>query len=202
MSTKFTVVNSTPEMVDRLEAIQRASFPILAEDEIITAQHYAAHIRRFPEGQFAVLDETGRPVACSTDFRTTVDFDHFEHRYIDAVDNNWLGNHDPEGDWLYGADIGVQITSPAPGSHFTQRYNYIVGTANINRFHHWRIEYSTNPGGGWNHLLERDYPVGNDKLIMLDASSVPRGLYGLRLTVVDETGNYPEPCEVWFTNSY
>jgi ribosomal protein S18 acetylase RimI-like enzyme len=36
-----------------------------------------------------------------------VDFDHFEHRYIDAVDHNWLGNHDPAGDWLYGADIGV-----------------------------------------------------------------------------------------------
>jgi ribosomal protein S18 acetylase RimI-like enzyme len=36
-----------------------------------------------------------------------VDFDNFEHRYLDAVDHNWLGNHDPDGDWLYGADIGV-----------------------------------------------------------------------------------------------
>ena len=23
------------------------------------------------------------------------------------MDHNWLGRHDPEGDWLYGADIGV-----------------------------------------------------------------------------------------------
>jgi GNAT superfamily N-acetyltransferase len=104
---KFTAVNSQPEMVARLEAIQRASFPSLAEDEIITAEHYAAHIERFPEGQFSVLNEAGQVVACSTDFRTNIDFDHFEHRYIDAVDNNWLGNYDPEGDWLYGADIGV-----------------------------------------------------------------------------------------------
>ncbi len=107
MPEKFTVVNSQPEMVARLEVIQRASFPSLAEDEIITAEHYAAHIERFPEGQFAALNEAGQVVACSTDFRTRIDFDHFEHRYIDAVDNNWLGNHDPAGDWLYGADIGV-----------------------------------------------------------------------------------------------
>lgn len=97
---------------------------------------------------------------------------------------------------------GAQITSPAPGARLTERYNYIIGTANINRFHHWKIEYSTNPNGGWMYLLERDYPINNDKLMMLDASTVPRGPYGLRLTVVDETGNYPQPCEVWFTNSY
>lgn len=107
MTDNLRVVNSSQEMVDALEAIQRASFPTLAEDEIITASHYARHIELFPEGQFAVITETGQPVACSTDFITTVDFDHLEHRYIDAVDHNWLGNHTPHGDWLYGADIGV-----------------------------------------------------------------------------------------------
>ena len=103
----FTVVNSTMGIVEQLEAVQRACFPTLSEDEIFTARHYIAHIERFPEGQFAVLNKTGIVVACSTDFITTVDFDHFEHRYIDAVDNNWLSNHNPNGDWLYGADIGV-----------------------------------------------------------------------------------------------
>jgi GNAT superfamily N-acetyltransferase len=107
MTETFTVVNSRFDMVEQLETIQRAAFPTLAEEEIITAAHYAAHIERFPEGQFAVLDEAGRVVACSTDFRTRIDFDHFEHRYIEAVDHNWLGKHDPAGDWLYGADIGV-----------------------------------------------------------------------------------------------
>lgn len=98
---------------------------------------------------------------------------------------------------------GVQITSPAPGAVFNQRNNFIVGTADIVQFHHWRIEYSTSPGGGgWNYLLERDYPVQNDKLVMIDAKTIPRGPYGLRLTVVDATGNYPEPCEVWFVNGY
>src|SRR5262245_28816519 len=104
----FTVVNSTVEMAPQLEAIQRACFPTLAADEIITAAHYEAHVRRFPEGQFAVVTDAGEVVACSTDFRSRVDLDHIEHRYIDAVDRNWLGRHDPAGDWLYGADIGVR----------------------------------------------------------------------------------------------
>ena len=108
MSAKFTVVQSRLEMVEQLEAVQRASFPSLAEDEIITAEQYAAHIERFPAGQMAIINKQGLVVACSTDFMTTVDFDHYEHRYIDAVDNNWLGHHNPEGDWLYGADIGVK----------------------------------------------------------------------------------------------
>ncbi len=107
MNKPFTVVNSTPEIADQLEAIQRASFPNLAEEEIITAANYVAHTEQFPEGQFAVLNEMGLAVACSTDFRTKVDFNHFEHRYIEAVGHNWLTNHDPTGDWLYGADIGV-----------------------------------------------------------------------------------------------
>ena len=106
-SQTFSVVHSTPGMAVELEAIQRASFPTLAESELITAAHYRAHIERFPEGQLAAVTAAGRPVACSTDFRTTADLDHIEHRYVDAVDHNWLGHHDPDGDWLYGADIGV-----------------------------------------------------------------------------------------------
>jgi GNAT superfamily N-acetyltransferase len=103
----FTVVQSTPDMAPALEAIQRAAFPTLAADELITAAHYRAHIARFPAGQFAVVTSAGRAVGCSTDFRTAFDFARIEHRYIDAVDHNWLRGHDPAGDWLYGADIGV-----------------------------------------------------------------------------------------------
>jgi hypothetical protein len=97
---------------------------------------------------------------------------------------------------------GVLIASPQQGASFTERYTSIMGTANINSFHHWRMEFSTAPGGSWNFLFEHDYPVNNAELMMLDASTVPQGPYGLRLTVVDQSGNYPEPCEVWYTNSY
>ena len=128
ITMKFRVVQSRLEMVEQLEAVQRASFPTLADEEIITAEQYAAHIQRFPEGQLAVLNADNQVVACSTDFRTTVDFDHFEHRYIDAVDGNWLGNHNPEGDWLYGADIGVLPTFRGNGLStllYNARHNLI-----------------------------------------------------------------------------
>ena len=111
----FTVVTSTPDMAPALEAIQRAAFPTLAADELITAARYRAQIARFPAGQLAVVTAAGRPVACSTDFQTTFDFAHIEHRYIDAVDHNWLGRHDPDGDWLYGADVGVLPSTAARG---------------------------------------------------------------------------------------
>jgi len=105
---RFRVVQSEPWMAEQLEAIQRASFPSLAPEELISAEHYAAHMRVFPQGQHAVVEQaTGRVVACSTDLRTQVNFSHYQHKYIEAVGGNWLTTHDPQGDWLYGADIGV-----------------------------------------------------------------------------------------------
>ena len=105
---RFRVTRSTPDLAHHLAAIQEACFPSLAEEERITAAHYRKHIEIFPEGQLAVINHTGEVVACSTDFRTRIDFDHYEHRYIEMVANNWLTNHDPRGEWLYGADIGVK----------------------------------------------------------------------------------------------
>lgn len=104
----FAVVRSELEMAPALAEIQEACFPTLDPVELMRAEHYRSHVRVFPEGQHAVLERaTGRIVACSTDFRTRVDFGHYQHRYIDAVAANWLTNHEPNGDWLYGADIGV-----------------------------------------------------------------------------------------------
>lgn len=105
---RFAVVQSQPWMAEALEAIQEASFPTLSREERMTKEHYLSHMRIFPEGQHAVVElPGGKVVACSTDFRTQVDFHHYQHRYIEAVAGNWLTRHDPEGDWLYGADIGV-----------------------------------------------------------------------------------------------
>lgn len=105
---RYAVVRSEAAMADALAAIQAACFPTLNPDLLMRAEHYRSHVAVFPEGQHAVVERaTGRVAACSTDFRTRVDFSHYQHRYIDAVADNWLTNHDPEGDWLYGADIGV-----------------------------------------------------------------------------------------------
>src|SRR5688572_2978295 len=95
-------------MADALAAVQEACFPTLDPAQRMRAEHYRSHVEVFPEGQHAVVERaTGRIAGCSTDFRTHVDFTHYQHRYMDAVADNWLTNHDPDGDWLYGADIGV-----------------------------------------------------------------------------------------------
>jgi len=81
----FAVVRTEEKMADELAALQEACFPTLAADERIRAEHYRAHVRVFPEGQHAVVETaTGRVVAASTDFRTTIDFHHYPHRYIDV----------------------------------------------------------------------------------------------------------------------
>ena len=104
----YAVVPTDASMADELAAIQEACFPAMSAPERMRAEHYRAHVAAFPEGQHAVVErETGRPVASATDFRTRVDFAHFQHRYMDAVGDNWLSTHERNGDWLYLADIGV-----------------------------------------------------------------------------------------------
>ncbi|GAB5390135.1 MAG: GNAT family N-acetyltransferase [Alphaproteobacteria bacterium] len=104
----FTVRPSAIEMVEDLAAIQRACFPTISADELFLAEHYAAHIKRFPEGQLMVVETaSGRPVACSTDLRRHMDMVHIQHRFSEAIGGMFLTAHEPDGDWLYGADIGV-----------------------------------------------------------------------------------------------
>ena len=104
----YEVVRSEAAMAEDLAAIQEACFPTLDPGERIRAEHFRRHVEVFPEGQLAVVDRaSGRPVASATDFRTRLDLAHFQHRYLEAVGENWLSTHDPGGDWMYGADIGV-----------------------------------------------------------------------------------------------
>jgi len=101
-----------------------------------------------------------------------------------------------------GCNPNARITSPAPGAPFTSRVVAISGYANVPNFNYYKIEYSTDPdSGNWNYLLEKDTPIENDVLMYLETSTVPYGPYGVRLTVVDMTGNYPEPCIRWFNDN-
>ena len=43
----------------------------------------------------------------TTTMRSKFDFDHYHHTFKETIAGGWLTNHDPDGDWLYGLDVGV-----------------------------------------------------------------------------------------------
>ena len=48
-----------------------------------------------------------RVVGATTTLRLHFDFDHVDHTFADVIQGGWLTSHEPGGDWLYGADIGI-----------------------------------------------------------------------------------------------
>jgi hypothetical protein len=69
----------------------------------------------------------------------------------------------------------------------------ISGTAAIPHQAYWKGELSPN-GQGWTMLYRSNAAVPGGTLIEFNTRTVPAGAYQLRLTAVDRTGNYPEPC--------
>lgn len=101
------VIRSTrAEDAEDLEALQILVFPTLDEAERFKRQHYLKHIEIFPEGQF-VAAEGERVVGMTSTIRMAFDFRHAQHTFAEVIRGGWLTSHDPEGSWLYGADIGT-----------------------------------------------------------------------------------------------
>ncbi len=90
----------------QLEELQKIVFPTLAEDELIRADHYLRHLEVFPEGQF-VISFGGRVIGMTTTMRTNFDFVNYHHTFKETIGGGWLTNHNPEGEWLYGLDMGL-----------------------------------------------------------------------------------------------
>jgi GNAT superfamily N-acetyltransferase len=92
-----------------LEELQRIVFPTLADAQRFKAAHYAKHVELFPEGQFCVTDPAlgDRVVGMTSTIRRDVDFAHPEHTFAEIIAGGWLTTHQPEGRWLYGADLGT-----------------------------------------------------------------------------------------------
>src|SRR5215208_5430968 len=54
--SEITITNTRPEHLAALAEHQRICFPTLAPDEWMTEEHFASHLRLFPEGQHVALD--------------------------------------------------------------------------------------------------------------------------------------------------
>ncbi len=88
------------------------------------------------------------------------------------------------------------ITSPGVGAVLTGP-TQITGTAVHEAFQFYKLEFGIgeNPKQ-WSYFDGRKSPVQNGVLGTFNASAVPNGTYTIRLVVVDNTGNYPPPCQV------
>ena len=103
----LVVLHTRPQHAPQLAALQRVCFPTLDDAERFKAAHYLHHLDLFPDGQFVVLDGEA-VVAATTTLRLRFDFDHITHTFADIIQGGWLTSHVPDGDWLYGADVGVE----------------------------------------------------------------------------------------------
>jgi hypothetical protein len=91
----------------------------------------------------------------------------------------------------------VRITSPGL-NQVVQGNVPVRGTASHESFQYYKVEVGqgSNPRE-WTVVGQlHQTPVNGGLLETFNASAYPPGTYTLRLVVVDQTGNYPEPCQV------
>jgi len=92
---------------------------------------------------------------------------------------------------------GVRITSP----HMNAQIQGIVpiqGTASIANFSFYKTEYGAGSKPSVWHSLSSTHAnaVVNGTLDVWNTAGFPAGIYTVRLTVVDQTSNFPAPCTV------
>jgi hypothetical protein len=91
------------------------------------------------------------------------------------------------------------ITSPANGATI-QGIVPFIGTANLDGLVYYKFEYRPADAPTWQFLTQFDgKSVTNGKLMDFYTSTIAPGVYDFRLLVVDQTGNYPPPCEIRVT---
>src|SRR5262249_58579012 len=96
------------------------------------------------DGQFVALDGD-RVVGATTTLRLHFDFDRVDHTFADLIQGGWLTSHQPDGDWLYGADVGIHPSYRRRGLA-TALYAARQETV-------WRLGLrgQVTAGGGWGH---------------------------------------------------
>jgi hypothetical protein len=96
----------------------------------------------------------------------------------------------------------VRITSPGV-NQVVQGNVPIRGTANLANFQYYKIEVASGPNPKdheWTVVGQlHQSPVVGGVLETFNSGAYPVGVYTLRLVVVDQTGNYPQPCQVTVT---
>ena len=103
----IVIAQARPEHAAQLEGLQRICFPTLADDERFKQAHFLKHMQLFEDGQFVALDGE-HVVGATATVRLNFDLQHVDHTFADIIQGGWLTSHQPDGTWLYGADVSVR----------------------------------------------------------------------------------------------
>ncbi|MCA9901020.1 MAG: GNAT family N-acetyltransferase [Anaerolineales bacterium] len=106
LNEEIEIVTIRPEFAPALAELQRACFPSLGEQELMNEDHFLTHCEIFPEGEFVAL-VNGRVVALGSGFFYNFNFEDPRHTFNEIIAGGYYTNHDPEGEYYYGADISV-----------------------------------------------------------------------------------------------
>jgi cytoskeletal protein RodZ len=89
------------------------------------------------------------------------------------------------------------ISSPGVGQVVSGILD-IGGSATHDNFASYKLEYAAgaNAASGFVYFYGLTSQVAGGVLGSLDTTLLPNGEYTIRITVVDQTGNYPPPCDI------
>ncbi len=98
--------NLKPEYAKQLAQLEPILFPNSSPDELFHEEDFLHHAQTFPECVFVALDGD-QPVGIGAGIFIDFDFEHPQHNIDEFIGGGYCTNHDPEGDYYYGTDIGV-----------------------------------------------------------------------------------------------
>lgn len=105
-TAELRYVNITPELAPALQDIEWTVFHNVDRGDLYHAEDLAELARRFPEGNFAVLDGD-RPIGMGLGILVHFDFAHSAHSIAEVVGEDGVSKHDPDAPWYYGTSISV-----------------------------------------------------------------------------------------------
>jgi hypothetical protein len=92
-------------------------------------------------------------------------------------------------------DRRAVITSPGLNAEVSGMVP-VFGTADHEDFKFYKLEYGIGSDpDSWSYFDGGESPVHDSRLGTLNAGALPTGTYGIRVVVVDTTGNFPPPCK-------
>lgn len=101
----------------------------------------------------------------------------------------------PQGQPPNCGNSAARITQPGNNAQVAGVVQ-VMGSAAIDNFEYYKFEFRDPTSDEWVFISRFDNIVPSGVLGPLDINNLTPGEYDFRLVVVDNTGNFPEPCVV------